>query len=192
MYMSRSLPDTTKKQNPYQIVVNNVLWLNGTPYNILWCPCKAAGIPLCWEGGYTSMVTCMLTSLSFCLLSVFSGAVSVRWRDKYDTKSVIRFWSARKRPPNRMNIYMQIAFLSCRKHSRQWSYVQLFARWEQMILEMKMIVMDHDVNVTQLGAWQFCLICGTKCPLTVLFTSLVGWETQIKMVILKCFRNSTL
>lgn len=138
MYMSRSLPDTTKKQNPYQIVVNNVLWLNGTPYNILWCPCKAAGIPLCWEGGYTSMVTCMLTSLSFCLLSVFSGAVSVRWRDKYDTKSVIRFWSARKRPPNRMNIYMQIAFLSCRKHSRQWSYVQLFARWEQMILEMKM------------------------------------------------------
>ena len=84
------------------------------------------------------------------------------------------------------------SFLSCRKHSRQWSYVQLFARWEQMILEMKMIVMDHDVNVTQLGVWQFCLICGTKCPLTVLFTSLVGWETQIKMVILKCFRNSTL
>lgn len=120
-------------------------------------------------GGYTSMVTCMLTSLSFCLLSVFSGAVSVRWRDKYDTKSVIRFWSARKRPPNRMNIYMQIAFLSCRKHSRQWSFVQLFARWEQMILEMKMIVMDHDVNVTHLGAWQFCLICGTKCPLSVLF-----------------------
>ena len=132
-------------------------------------------------GGYTSMVTCMLTSLSFCLLSVFSGAVSVRWRDKYDTKSVIRFWSARKRPPNRMNIYMQITFLSCRKHSRQWSYVQLFARWEQMTLEMKsfsvlgheiitkMIMMNHDVNVSQLGAWQFCLICGTKCPLSVLF-----------------------
>ena len=29
-------------------------------------------------GGYTSMVTRMLTSLGFCLLSVLSGGVSVR------------------------------------------------------------------------------------------------------------------